>query len=404
MLPLEGIKVLDLSKLAPGPFCTMILGDLGAGVLNIEAPLKGSSHFNIMRQTPREESKREEIYNSLNRNKKSIAINLKTKEGRKIFFKLAKTTDVIVEGFRPGVVKRLGIDYKTVSAKNSKIIYCSITGYGQKGPYSKLSGHDINYLSQSGALSLITDKNGKPIVPLNLLGDFAGGGLYAVIGILIALFVREKIGIGQYIDISMTNGIMSLLTMFFDYYFLNGIPPEPGRAAASGYYPYYSIYQTKDQKYLTIGCTEPWFWERLCEVINRIDFVPFHFSPKHMYTVENNPKWLEISEYLKKIFVSKTRDEWFELLTDKDIPVGKVYSLSEVSSDPHVKYQEMIIEVKHRTEGKIRQVGIPIKLSKTKAKVRSLGPQFAEHTKEILKKLGYSTNKIEEFIRNGVVQ
>ena len=216
MLPLEGIRVLDLTRLAPGPFCTMILGDFGAEVLSVEAPSKVGDRFDVSRREPSEKGEGEEVYNSLNRNKNSIAINLKTKQGRKIFYELAKTADVIVEGFRPGVVKRLGIDYKTISAMNSKIIYCSITGYGQKGPYSKLPGHDINYISLSGALSLITDGDGKPVIPLNLLGDFVGGGLYAVIGIITALFVRQKMGIGQYIDISMTSGVMSLLTTYIN--------------------------------------------------------------------------------------------------------------------------------------------------------------------------------------------
>jgi crotonobetainyl-CoA:carnitine CoA-transferase CaiB-like acyl-CoA transferase len=396
MLPLEGIKVLDLSKIGPGPFCTMILGDLGTEILKVETPL--DEFYQTTSQTDGE------IYSSLNRNKKSIAIDLKVREGRKIFYKLTETADVIVEGFRPGVVKRLGVDYQTISRKNPRIIYCSISGYGQTGPYSKLPGHDVNFLSLSGALSLITDKDGKPIVPLNLVGDFAGGALYAAIGIITALFVREKLGKGQYIDIGITNGVMSLLTMFFDYYFSTGKLPESSKSSASGYYPYYRVYETKDRKYLSIGCTEPWFWERLCKVIGKVDFVPFQFSPKHIFEVENSEKFSEILEYFRKIFLTKTRDEWFELLAGEDIPVGKVYSLSEVASDPYLKNQEMIVEIDHPIKGKIRQIGIPIKLSKTKGKIRSLAPRFGEHKEEILRKLGYRVNEIKKFTEAGIVQ
>jgi crotonobetainyl-CoA:carnitine CoA-transferase CaiB-like acyl-CoA transferase len=404
MLPLQGINVLDLSKYAPGPFCTMILGDLGANVLNIESPVQADTRFDTRWRIPTKGKKKEELYNSLNRNKKSMVINLKTKEGRDIFYKLADKTDVIVEGFRPGVVSRLGIGYKTISKRNPRVIYCSISGYGQEGPYSQLPGHDINYLSLSGALSLITDRDGNPIVPLNLLGDLAGGSLYATIGILTALYARKKTGKGQYIDINLTNGVMSLLMMFFNYYFLNGVQPEPGRGLSNGFYPYHGIYQTKDHKYITIGCMEPWFWEKFCRVIKREDFIPFHFVMDHMYEVEKEPKWSEISSSIKKIFKSKTRDEWFELLASKEIPVGKVLSLSEVLSDPHIKQQEMVIEINHPTEGKIRQVGFPIKFSKTKAKIRSASPCFAEHTKTTLKKVGYTQSKIEEFFQKGVVQ
>jgi crotonobetainyl-CoA:carnitine CoA-transferase CaiB-like acyl-CoA transferase len=404
MLPLKGINVLDLSKYAPGPFCTMVLGDLGANVLNIESPVQADTRFDTRWRIPTKGKKKEELYNSLNRNKKSMVINLKTKEGRKIFYKLADKTDVIVEGFRPGVVSRLGIGYKTISKRNPRVIYCSISGYGQEGPYSQLPGHDINYLSLSGALSLITDRDGNPIVPLNLLGDLAGGSLYGAIGILTALYSRKKTGKGQHIDINMTNGVMSLLMMFFNYYFLNGVQPEPGKGLSSGYYPYYGVYQTQDHKYVTIGCMEPWFWEGFCRVIGREDFIPFHFSLHHMYKVEEGPKWCEISNAIQEIFKGKTRDEWFELLAAKEIPVGKVLSLSEVLSDPHIKQQEMVIEINHPTEGKIRQVGFPIKFSKTKAKIRSASPCFAEHTKTTLKKVGYTQNKIEEFFQKGIVQ
>ena len=375
----------------------MILGDLGAEVIKIgPTPTAGA------RQKTREAGKRTVAYQAANRNKQSLLLNLKTEEGRNIFHQLARQTDVIVEGFRPGVAKRLGIDYPTVTKINPEIIYCSITGYGQDGPYRDLPGHDINYISIGGVLNLIGEADRPPVVPLNLIADYGAGGKDAVVGILSALIARGKTGKGQYIDISLTDSVISLLTeSVLSPYFQSGVEPERGGHGLDGAYPFYNIYQTKDGKFITIGCLEPWLWENLCRAIGKEEFIPFNFARERLPTEDE--KWKEISSYLKQLFLTKTRDEWFELLIQKDVPIGKVYSLDEVFADPQVLHRKMVIEVEHPTEGKVKQVGVAIKLSDTPGKVRSLPPLLGEHTNEILIGLGYSKQRINQLRREGII-
>jgi len=402
MLALEGIKILDLTKFVPGSLCTMILGDLGADVLRIEPP--SPSPLTILGPSPKgEERRKEAAYFALNRNKKSMGINLKSEAGRQIFYRLAQQADVVVEGYRPGVVKRLGVDYDTIGKLNPKIVYCSLSGYGQDGPYCKFPGHDINYISLAGVLGLIGTREGPPIIPLNLVADFAGASLYGAIGILTALIARNRTGRGQYVDIAYIDGAISLMSWFTTSYFLNGVTLKRGETALHGAYPYYGIYETKDGKYVTIGCLESHFWENLCRLLGREDYVPYHFTSEHFLYKSEDKKWEEIRSYLKQTFLTKTRDEWFELLSQKDIPAGKVYTLDEAFADPQVLHRQLVIEVEHPNLGKVKQVGIVPKLSETPGKVRSLSPLLGEHTEEILQELGYSRAKIENLRREGTI-
>ena len=405
MLALEGIHVLDLTRAGPGPFCTMVLGDLGAEVIKVEALVTGTRQAGLGsgRSPISEAGKNEAVYQAVNRNKKSIGLNLKSEDGRRIYYELVKKVDVIVEGFRPGVVKRLGVDYRAITKINNRIIYCAITGYGQDGPYRDLPGHDINYISMAGALNLIGDRNGSPVIPLNLIADYGGGGMNAVVGILGALIARDKTGKGQYVDISLTDSVISLLTVIISNYFQYGMELKRGAFAAGGAYPYYSIYETKDGKFITIGCLEPWLWENLCRAIGKEDFIPFHFVPGHFASSAEDKDWQAISSYLKQLFLTKIRDEWFDLFRQKDIPIGKVYSLDEVFTDPQVLHRGMVIEVEHPTEGKIKQVGIATRLSETPGKVRSLSPTLGEHTEEILIGLGYNKQRIDELRQQGII-
>ncbi|MFC1989173.1 CaiB/BaiF CoA transferase family protein [Chloroflexota bacterium] len=399
MLALEGVQILDFTWQGPGPFCTMSLGDFGAEVIRVGAPPAAGA-----RQKAKEMSKKAVAHQASSRNKKSILLNLKSEEGRNVFNKLAKKADVILEGFRPGVAERLGIDYQTLAKINPKIIYCSISGYGQDGPYRDLSGHDINYISIGGALNLIGEADRHPIIPLNLIADYGAGAKDAVIGILTALIARGKTGKGQYIDISLTDSVISLLNQtVLEDYFYSGELPERGGHDLSGGYPYYNIYQTRDGKFITIGCLEPWLWENLCREIGKEEFIPFNWARECISDPAEDRKWEEISAYLKQLFLTKTRDEWFELLSQKDIPIGKVYSLDEVFTDPQVVHRKMVIEVEHPTEGKVKQVGIAIKLSDTPGKVRSLPPEVGEHTNEILAGLGCNEQVIERLRKDGVI-
>ncbi|TMB70822.1 MAG: CoA transferase, partial [Chloroflexi bacterium] len=287
MMPLEGIRVLDLTRQAPGPYCTMLLGDLGADVIIVEeAPGAG-------RRMEMGMSERTQAFWALNRNKRSVGLNLKDSRGREAFLKMAEKVDVVIEGFRPGVVRRLGVDYDAVSARNPRIIYCSLSGYGQSGPYAGLVGHDINYISIAGALGMIGTPGSPPAIPMNLIADFAGGGLYAAFSILAAVIARERTSRGQYIDIAMSDGVTSLLAFPASQYFAAGLVPKPGNEMLNGGAPYYAVYETSDGKWLSIGCIEPWFWSELCKALGCEDYIPQQM---------NREKHPEIFDYLRGRF------------------------------------------------------------------------------------------------------
>lgn len=404
MLALQDIKILDLAHLPPGALCTMILGDLGADVIKIQAPPEvGGRGAGLGLSPVGEEGGRQAAFDPLNRNKKSVGLNLRSEEGREIFYQLARTADVIVEGFRPGAVKRLVVDYETIKAVNPRVIYCSLSGYGQDGPYSSFSGHDVNYIAIAGALNLIGTPDRPPVVPLNLLADFAGASLHGVIGILAALVARGKTGAGQYVDIAYTDGVISLLASFLGDYLSSGAVMKRGETFLHGAYPYYGVYEAKDGKYVSIGCVEPWFWENLCRALGKEEYIPYHVSPEHFLHKPEGDKWDEIFSYLKQVFLTKTRDEWFEFLTKRDVPAGKVYTFDEVVSDPQVQHREMVLEIEHPTLGKVKQPGIAVKLSETPGKVRTFSPLFGEHTEEILQELGYTGAQIGELRQAKVI-
>jgi crotonobetainyl-CoA:carnitine CoA-transferase CaiB-like acyl-CoA transferase len=404
MSALEGIRILDLTHLVPGALCTMILGDLGADVIKVGAPPgAGGRGAGLGTLLTGDDERKQAAFDALNRNKRSIGLNLRSDKGREIFYQLSQTADVVVEGFRPGVVKRLGVDYEKIKELNPRVIYCSLSGYGQDGPYSSLSGHDINYISITGALNLIGTPDRPPAVPLNLLADFAGASLHSVIGILAALVARGKTGKGQYVDIAYADGVITLLTWFISNYFARGVTFKRGETWLHGAYPYYCVYEAKDGKYVSIGCVEPWFWENLCRALGKEEYVPYCISPEHFLHKPEGEKWEEISTYLKQVFLTKTRDEWFDFLVDKDVPVGKVYTFDEVFNDPQVLHRQMVLEIDHPTLGKIKHPGIAIKLSETPGKVRSLAPIFGEHTEAILRDLGYNKSQIHKLRQSSII-
>ncbi len=403
MLALDNIRIIDLTHLPPGALCTMILGDLGADVIKVTAPPETSQRGAGTEAMLTESERRKAVaFDALNRNKRSIQLDLKCKEGQKVFYKLAKTADVIVEGFRPGVVKRLKVDYEIIRGINRRIVYCSLSGYGQDGPYNALPGHDINYISVAGALRLISSPE-KPSIPLNLLADFAGASLHGVIGILAALLARERTGKGQYVDISYTDGVINLLSWFFSLHFSSGISPTPDKSWLHGAYPYYAVYQTQDNQYISIGCVEPWLWENLCRALGKEEYIPYHIAQEHFYQPPQDEKWLEISSYLREVFRSRTRDEWFEFLSGRNVPVAKVYTLEEVANDPQILHRQMVVEIDHPSLGKIRQPGIAIKLSQTPGSIRGLAPLPGEHTDEVLRGLGYTDRYINQLRKRKVV-
>ncbi len=398
-MPLEGIKVLDMSRLAPGPHCTMILGDLGADILKIEeagtVTGRRAEQAGGAVATPgiRTESN---PYDALERNKRSICLNLKAPEAREIFYKLVKDADVVVEGFRPGTTKRLQVDYETLSKLNPRIIYCAITGYGQTGPYATLVGHDINYISHAGALGTIGNKGGKPVIPHNFLADFAGGGMHGALGIMAAIIARQKTGRGQMVDISMMDGVMLLMGSMLSGYFRSRKIDPRGEGGLTGAQPHFDVYECKDGKYISIGSLEPWFYANLCRAMGREDFIPHENA--------TGSKREEIRAHFARQFRSKSRDEWFDILAQTDICVGHVYGLDELESAPQVKARNMVVYLDHPTLGKIPQVGIAPKLSDTPGQARSFGPASGEHTDAVLKGLGYKPAEIVKLREAGAVK
>lgn len=401
MLALEGLKVLDLSNYVPGALCTMILADMGAEVIKVE-PAQPFPYEGMGFSPKGEEKRRSAAFFTLNRNKKSIGINLRSKEGQEIFCKLARKADVIIDGYRPGVVKKLGVDYETIKKINPRIIYCSLSGYGQDGPYRLYSGHDINYIAQAGVLDPLGPPEGPYYLPLNIIADFAGASLYGTVGILLALMAREKTGQGQFIDHSYFEGSIHLMTWFTQRFFEDGTFVKRGKSWALGYYPYYAVYKTKDEKFITIGCIEPHFWQNLCKELGNEEYGK-HLWDMEMLYHEPDEKCNEMKCFLERTFLTKTRDEWFDLLAPKDIPVGKVYAMDEVFSDPQAMHRKMMLEIDDPKLGKIRQVAVMPKLSETPGQVKSLSPLHGDHTDEILLGAGYSREEIANFRKSETV-
>ncbi len=402
MLALEGITVLDFCRNAPGMFATMILADLGADVLMVERPMdetRAAYERIVAGIDGPEDERRHAAFNALQRNKRNIALNLKEPEAQGILHTLAESADVVVEGFRPGVMERLGAGYQQLRDINPRVVYCSVSGYGQDGPYSQMAGHDINYISLAGALGLIGEsEDTRPAIPLNLIADYAGGGLCGAVGILAALMAREKTGTGQYVDIAMTEGVLYMLCGLVSDALSRNHTPRRGATRLNGGAPYYNVYRTKDGKYFSIAAIEPWFWENLCQAIGREDLKPHQEA--------TGQKRAEIVAALEAAFLTKTRDEWFEELKDRSISVGKVYSIEEAMGDPHALARGMVVELEapELPEGKVRQIGIPFHLSGTPGEVRHVGSATGGHTREVLAGLGFTADRIDDLQRRSVVQ
>lgn len=387
MKALEQLRVIDLSRHAPGPFCTMLLADFGADVVVVEQPPGTGRQVEEALGV----SARARVFNPVGRNKRSIALNLKNPKARDACLRLMAEADIVVEGFRPGVAKRLGVDYESIRERNPGLIYCSLSGYGQNGPYADLVGHDLNYISLGGALGMTGWPDQPPAIPVNIIGDFAAGGLYAAFAVLVAVQARQVIGTGQYIDMAMSDGVMSLANLAVCDYFTSGQPPRPGRYYLNGSLPCYNVYETADGKWLSIGCMEPWFWAKLCRQLGCEQFEHEQF---------NDAKFPEIFTFLREGFKARTRDAWFADLRKHEICVMPVYALDEALADPHMRAREMQVELAHPEFGSVRQVGIAPKLSETPGCVRTLPSPSGTHSEEILREADFSKAEIEELIHD----
>jgi crotonobetainyl-CoA:carnitine CoA-transferase CaiB-like acyl-CoA transferase len=388
--PLDGIKVLDLTRLLPGNLCTMLLADLGADVLKVEEPGRGD----YIRSVGPIRTQDSYLHLVLNRNKRSLTLNLKTEEGKAILGDLVRNADVLAEGFRPGVMDRLGIGYEALREINPRLVYCAISGYGQDGPYRHLPGHDLNYMGVGGALELFGYEDRPPTVPGLSIADIGGGSQMAIIGILSALVARQSMGQGQLVDVAMTDGVVYWLSLHAGWYFGTGRSPRRGETLLLGRYPCYAVYETADGGNLTVGCLEEHFWANLCKAIDREAYIPLQISEERR---------VEIFADLQDIFRTRTRTEWMEFFADKNVCVGPSYLVEEALEDPQVRHREMFTQMEHSVEGTIHQLGIPIKLSGTPGSIRLPPPTLGEHTDSVLRSLGYDDAAIAQFRASGVV-
>lgn len=390
MKPLDGVTVLDLTRLLPGAVATMMLGDFGANIIKIEEPGLGDP----ARQSRAGIKQPGAYFLATNRNKRSATINLKHERGREIFLKLVEKADVVVEGNRPGVMDRLGIGYETLKRINPRLIYCALTGYGQDGPYRLKAGHDANYLSVAGLLSVNGPKGGPPVLAGVQLADLAGGSLHAVIGVLLALQARERTGEGQFVDVSMMDGSLALMFVPFASFLANGSQPERGNEGLSGRYACYQIYETKDGRYLTLSALEPKFWENACRTLSREDFIGQCFKSSAQE---------EMIAAFREIFKTRTAVEWLAAFENVDTCVALINDIAEMIDDPQVRHRGLIAEIEHPEAGMIKQIAPTVKLSATPGAMRLPPPLLGQHTREVLQIAGYDDQSIESLAREGVI-
>lgn len=388
---LDGIRVLDLTRLLPGATCTMLLADLGADVLKVEQP--GAGDYN--RRFEPLAKKESGSFLLLNRNKRSLTLNLKTEAGREVLLRLVRDADVLLEGFRPGVMARLGLDYETLHAANPRLVVCAISGFGQTGPLREASGHDLNYMALAGALQLFGTPATGPLVPGLSIADVGGGSLMAVYGILAALFARQHTGEGQYVDVSMFDGLVTWLAYHGADTLFAGIEPRGGERPFIGSAPCYNVYRCRDGRHLSLGIIESHFWERLCDLAGRPAWKASQWP--------QGPEAAEQFRALAALFATEPRDHWVDRLAAADIPAAPVNGIAEAFAHPQAKARALLYECEHPVEGTIPQLGFPVKLSATPAAHRLPPPTLGQHTAEVLRDLGYDSEAIAGMVRQGVI-
>ena len=373
---LAGIRVIDLSRLLPGPYCSMVLADHGAEVISIEDRRFQADGL---------------FFESLYRNKKHLSLNLKSPEGMQIFFRLVQNCDIIIEGFRPGVAKRLGVDFAAIHQRFPNIIYCSISGYGQSGPMADKAGHDVNYLATAGILDLIGTADGVPSIPGIQIADISGS-LNAVIGILLALVARNSSGKGQYIDISMTDALIGFLSLPHFFYSQSGAPPQRSQELLSHRYACYNTYAAADGGCLAVGALENRFWRQLCSSLGLERYGDHQFDEERRE---------EIIAALQQVFLQKRAEEWERRFIDEDVCCTRVLGLAELLEHPLFREREMVLAA-GSPDGRVSTaLGIPVKMSDTPGSIRTDSARFGQHNEEILADLGYSAAEVEDFkVRN----
>ena len=395
MLPLSKIKVLDLTQVMAGPFCCQLLADMGADVTKVEPVGTGDQSRHGMGFKMKGEDTA--AFLAVNRNKKSVTLNLKEEKAREIFYRLAREADVLVENYRPGVTEKLGVDYETIKEVNPRLIYASISGFGQTGPYAKRAGYDLIAQGMSGVMSVTGEPGGDPVKCGIPIADLSAG-LFCAFGILTAHAAREETGRGQRIDTSLFEGALALsIWETAELWAMNRVP-QPFGSAHRLNAPYQAL-KTRDG-YVTVGANNQRLWTRFCEVLDREDLTE---DSRFLTNLDRMDHREELAAELESVLKKRDTDDWMEILMEKGVPAGPLYNYRQVFEDPHTQAREMMVEMEHPVEGIVRGLGIPVKLSETPGEVRSPAPLLGEHTEETLAGLGYSKAEIADLKEKEIV-
>ena len=395
MSALDGVRVLDLSRLLPGGFCSLLLADFGAEVLKLEDTGMGD----YVRWSPpfhegAEDSAASALFLALNRGKRSIRVNLREDAGRDVLLRLVREHDVLLESFRPGVLDRLGVGYERLREENPGLVYCAISGYGQDGPLRDRVGHDTNYLALTGLLGLSGEPEGPPAQAAGQIADLGGGALMAAFGILAALRERERSGLGQLVDISMADGALSWLAMTAASRLAGGPKPERGGTELAGGLACYRPYACRDGGHVALGALEPKFWQELCHGLDREDLLEAQFAPPGS----------EAHAELERVFLGRTREEWTAFAAEHPCCLEPVLDLDEALESELVRARGMVVELDQPgAHTPVRQLGSPVKMSRTPARAPAPGPALGEHTSEVLAAAGYSEEEIAALEESGAV-
>ena len=395
MKALEGIRVLDLTRALAGPFCTLMLGDNGADVIKVEMPGSGDDTRKWGPPFIGEESA---YFLSINRSKRSLTLNLREPQAKEIFLKLAESSDVLVENFTPGVMERFGLGYDEVKQTNPKIVYCSISGFGQDGPYRNRPAYDQIMQGISGLMSITGEPDGEP-QKIGIAVTDIGAGMWSAFAIMAALHHREQHGEGQYIDVSMMDAQVAWLTYQAAYFFANGEPPKRMGAAHPTLVPY-QAFMCQDGKYINVAVGSERIWARFCQGVRREDL---QNDPEYAVNSDRVRNRAKLVPMLQEYFLTRPVADWVEDLQEANVPCGPINDLADVFADPQVLARNMYVEIPHPTLGTIKQTGLPIKFSLTPWRIDRHPPLLGEHNQEILEDLGYSVAQVDEMKENAII-
>lgn len=378
--PLAGYRVIEFAGLGPAPFCAMMLSDMGADVIRIDRPGGNALAFP---GDPRKDV--------MNRGRRSIQINIKDPRGLALVNDLVRSADVVLEGYRPGVMEKLGLGPDDCQAINPKLIYCRLTGWGQDGPLAARAGHDINYIAVAGALGAIRDKTGRPVFPVNYLGDFGSGGMFAAFGIVCALLETHKSGRGQVVDVAMTDGTAVLSTMIYGLYAMGAWPGAPGQNLLDGGAPFYDVYECADGRWVSVGPLEPMFFGQFIQVLE--------VDPEYENARGDPAHWNDLRKTLADRFLTRPAAEWNTLFEDTDACVAEVLDLWEAPDHPHNKARETFF----RDDLDVVQPAPAPRFSRTPGTPKGMPPLSGEHSREILHEAGLEAPEIDALMRAGIV-